>query len=399
MSSNFRLSAVEAEQICKRYDFYPRPGYRIKEILTFGRRCYHQSFYALKDVNFSLPPGQNFGVIGENGAGKSTLLKIISGITVPSSGSIRVDGKVAALLELGMGFHPEFSGRDNAYLNGYIMGFSKEEMNERIDAIVKFSELGEFIERPVKTYSSGMFVRLAFSVAMNVDPEILIIDEVLSVGDEHFQKKSLQKMMEFKEAGKTIIFCSHALYYVKQLCSQAIWLKGGEIAARGESGKVIEDYVNYQRGKDREEKTEKKEKKEKKPIAEITGIAVLDEKKQSVREINEEDDLVVRVKFKSKNPHLSFHLGIGIYRNDLIECFATTTQMDGLSPVKGKEGNVFEIVFEKITLLPGKYIITAVLFDETGLYVYDRKNLGGITINGSHLAGRGLCFLNHRWNF
>ena len=197
--------AVRASALTKHYAVYARPADRLIEMIT--RRPRHTSFAALQDVSFDVQRGETIGIVGQNGAGKSTLLKLLAGVTQPTSGTLQVQGTIASILELGTGFHPDFSGRDNAALNAAILGVSAEEIRRRLPAILEFSELGAFIDQPVKTYSSGMYMRLAFSVAVNIDPDILIIDEALAVGDGHFQKKCIDRIREFQERGKTILFC------------------------------------------------------------------------------------------------------------------------------------------------------------------------------------------------
>src|SRR5437762_1906392 len=208
--------AVHASERTKVYELYPKPLDRIIEAIT--RRPRHTVFPALQDVTFDVERGETVGIIGQNGAGKSTLLKLLCNVTRPTSGSLESRGTIASILELGTGFHPEFSGRDNAALNAAILGLSPAEVKRALPEILEFSELGVFLDRPVKTYSSGMYMRLAFSVAVNVDPDILVIDEALAVGDGYFQKKCIDKIREFQEQRKTILFCSHALYYITQIC-------------------------------------------------------------------------------------------------------------------------------------------------------------------------------------
>src|SRR5262245_50514875 len=204
--------AIVADGLTKVYRSYRRPADRLWEALL--RRPRHSELRALDDVSFTLPKGEGLGVIGENGAGKSTLLKVLCGVTQPTAGSLRVDGRVAAILELGAGFHPEFTGRQNAVLNAALLGLSEREVDAALPRILDFSELGDFIDRPVKTYSTGMAMRLAFSIATQVEPEVLIVDEALSVGDGYFQKKCMDRMLAFIRGGGTVLFCSHAMYYV-----------------------------------------------------------------------------------------------------------------------------------------------------------------------------------------
>src|SRR5213596_3452681 len=217
--------AVRSQELTKQYDIYPRPADRLIEMIT--RRARHTVFPALQDVTFEVEKGEAVGIVGQNGAGKSTLLKLLCSVTRPSSGTLEARGTIASILELGTGFHPEFTGRDNAALNAAILGLSPSDVKASLPAILEFSELGTFLDRPVKTYSSGMYMRLAFSVAVNVDPDILVIDEALAVGDGHFQKKCVDKIREFQESGKTILFCSHALYLISSICRRALWLDHG----------------------------------------------------------------------------------------------------------------------------------------------------------------------------
>src|SRR6266513_687708 len=241
--------AVRAVDLTKHYDIYPRPLDRLIEMLT--RRPRHTVFPALQDVTFDVERGETIGIIGQNGAGKSTLLKLLCGVTRPSSGTLEAHGNIASILELGTGFHPEFSGRDNAALNAAILGLSPSEVKRKLPLILEFSELGTFLDRPVKTYSSGMYMRLAFSVAVNVDPDILGIDEALAVGDGHFQKKCVDKIREFQEEGKTILFCSHGLYHVSTICKRTLWLDHGRVMRYGPSLDVVHEYETFLLQRDR----------------------------------------------------------------------------------------------------------------------------------------------------
>ena len=224
-------AAVVADHLSKRYRVYASPWDRLREAAT--RRPRHREFHALAGVSFLLEHGEGLAVIGENGAGKSTLLKILAGITAPTSGSLAVHGKVASILELGSGFHPEFTGRQNVVLNAAMLGLSEAEVRDKMPAIVAFSELGEFIDQPVKCYSTGMAMRLAFSIAIQVEPDVLIIDEALSVGDGYFQKKCMDRLQRFVGAGGTLLFCSHAMYYVSAFCRRALWLRRGRVGGAG----------------------------------------------------------------------------------------------------------------------------------------------------------------------
>lgn len=233
---------IDVKQISKQYKLYSRKSDRIKEAFSLTGKKYHKLFDALDDVSFTVNEGEMVGIIGKNGAGKSTLLKIITGVLTPTSGSMEINGKISALLELGAGFNPEYTGIENAYLNGTMIGFTKEEMDSKINDIIAFADIGEFIKQPVKTYSSGMFARLAFAVAINVDPDILIVDEALSVGDAFFQAKCYKKMSELKASGKTILFVSHDMGSVLKYCDKAIIIDHGKKVEEGDVEEMVDIY-------------------------------------------------------------------------------------------------------------------------------------------------------------
>ena len=228
--------AVSVRALRKVHHLYERPIDRLKQMLWKGSTQNYREFVALHDISFELPRGEVLGLVGRNGAGKSTLLQAVCGKLTPTSGTVAVRGRVAALLELGAGFNPEFTGRENIYLNAAVLGLKRGEIDERYDAIVDFSGIAAFIEQPVKTYSSGMYMRLAFAIATSVEPDILIIDEALSVGDGAFARKSFDRIMQLKNGGATILFCSHSTYQVEALCSRAIWLEAGRLKMIGDSG-------------------------------------------------------------------------------------------------------------------------------------------------------------------
>lgn len=240
-------SVINVQNVTKVYKLFNKPSDRLKEALSPVGKCYHKDFRVLNNVSFSISKGEMVGIIGKNGSGKSTLLKIITGLLKPSSGNIKVIGNVSALLELGAGFNPEYTGIENIYLNGTIMGYSKEEMDNKLEGIIEFADIGDFVNQPVKMYSSGMFVRLAFAVAINVDPEILIIDEALSVGDMRFQQKCFRKIEEFKR-NKTVLFVSHDLTVINKYCSRAIWINEGEVMEDSTPEVVSKTYQAFMLG-------------------------------------------------------------------------------------------------------------------------------------------------------
>lgn len=234
---------IKIKNVYKTFDVYLDKANSLKEKILFWNRNNKERREVLKDINLEINEGEAVALIGINGSGKSTLLKLMTKIIYPNKGQVETYGKLTSLLELGAGFHMDFSGRENIYFNASIFGLTKKEIDNRLDEIIEFSELGEYIDNPVRTYSSGMFMRLAFSVAINVDAEILLVDEILSVGDQHFQEKCLNKMKELREEGKTMVFVTHSLDSVKELCNRAIWLHNGEVKMDGEPEEVIEEYL------------------------------------------------------------------------------------------------------------------------------------------------------------
>ena len=237
--------AIKISNLSKKYKLFDNRIDRVKEALHPFKKKYHCDFYALTDINLEIKKGETFGIIGKNGSGKSTLLQLIAGVLAPTTGTIQVNGKISALLELGSGFNPEFTGRDNVYMQGAVQGFSREEINKKFDEILKFADIGNFLDQPYKTYSSGMMMRLAFSVAINIDPDILIVDEALSVGDMRFQMKCIRKMNSFKENNKTILFVSHDPGTVNNFCDRAVWLNDGKAVICGETEAVTKRYFSF----------------------------------------------------------------------------------------------------------------------------------------------------------
>lgn len=234
--------AISVKNLTKTYRIFGHPGDRIKQALTFGRMRFHREFTALQDVTFEIKKGETVGIIGRNGAGKSTLLQTICGISKPTSGIVQVKGRISALLELGAGFNPEFTGRENVYFQGAVMNLSREEMNARLANIIDFAGITEFIDQPVRTYSSGMYVRLAFSVAAHIEPDILVVDEALGVGDAEFQERSISRMKAMQRSGATIIFVSHSIPSIRNFCQRVIWLERGEVFQLGNAGNVCLAY-------------------------------------------------------------------------------------------------------------------------------------------------------------
>jgi ABC-type polysaccharide/polyol phosphate transport system ATPase subunit len=375
--------AVECTDVSVRFNRYHERGRMLRWTLIeyFKQRRKKESFWALRDVSFKIKPGETFGIIGENGSGKSTLLKILTGIIRPDLGMAKINGKVSALLELGAGFQPDLSGRENIYLNGSIMGLSRNQIHERFDKIVQFSELEAFIDTPIKHYSSGMYMRLGFSIAINVNPDILLIDEVLAVGDQSFQQKCIDQIRDFKKKGKTIIFVSHDLGTVNQLCSKAIWLQKGLVAARGHTQRVIDYYresvqknetarleQNHQEIED-----ERKERWGSKEI-EILRVEFLDANGNKVHSFKTGDSFTAKMYYSAKRRIEKPVFGAAIHRNDGTHVNGPNAKIAERVPeyVQGQGAVWFEI--KSLPLLPGTYYFTAVVYNYECNHPFDHHD-------------------------
>jgi ABC-type polysaccharide/polyol phosphate transport system ATPase subunit len=346
------VNAVEFERVSKTYAIYEKPGDRLRELVSPGRRSFHRNFQALADLSFSIRRGEVFCIVGENGSGKSTALQIVAGIMRPTSGTVAVEGRVSALLELGAGFNPEFSGSDNVYLNASILGLSKREIDRRYQAIEDFAEIGDFIRQPVKTYSSGMAMRLAFAVAINVDPEILLVDEALAVGDTWFRHRCMRKVHELRARGLTIVFVSHAMADVKAIGDRVLWLRHGRAVAVGEPEVVIPLYLasmneserQYSAGSDSDSAASVS--KPAVPVAdsipnidhrrgdgraEIFGIAILNEYGEPLHLMMPQSRILIRISFRARQDLCRPAVGF-LLRNHLgLEFTATNTEREGHS--------------------------------------------------------------------
>jgi ABC-type polysaccharide/polyol phosphate transport system ATPase subunit len=391
--------AVRATELTKQYNIYGRPIDRLIEFVT--RRPRHTVFPALQDVTFEVERGETIGIIGQNGAGKSTLLKLLCSVTRPTSGAIESNGTIASILELGTGFHPEFSGRDNAALNAAILGLSPAEVKQRLPAILEFSELGTFLDRPVKTYSSGMYMRLAFSVAVNVDPDILVIDEALAVGDGHFQKKCVDKIREFQRDGRTILFCSHALYHIASICRRALWLDHGSVVRYGPTLDVVHDYESFLLQRDRAHPASEGEPEHERPPTpvRIVDIAVCDSDGRPRDLFETRENIELRLRIHSEVASQPVHVIIGVHRSaDDLQCFAVGTHADGLPPLSGRNDYEFSVELKRVPLNRGAYSIIAFVGDEHALTVFDRRDIRpAFSIAGDRYEV-GLLSVDHRWS-
>ncbi len=388
----------------------------------------HEKFQALKGLSFEVKKGETISLIGENGSGKSTMLKLLAGISKPTKGEVITDGRISALIELGAGFHPEISGRENIFINGIILGLTKKKIEEKLDDIIKFAELEEFIDNPVKSYSSGMYMRLGFSIAINVDPDILLIDEVLAVGDASFVPKCLDKINEFKRNGKTIIFVSHDLSTVERISDKVIWIKEGLIHKHGYPKEVVDSYLEFIGKKDAEKAIEKhseqvekskedtnnssdenveaKEEESGIKVAKrwgskeisIDNVKMLDknEKEQYIFESNE--PFTIEFKVKSKKPQKDFIFGIGIFNPDGALCYGTNTDIeDFVSNTFTGEGTV-RIDIPDANLVNGKYFLNVAVHKWDG-YPFDYHHFLYTFNITSKYRDFGITRIKTKWGF
>lgn len=379
------MSQITVQNISKHFKIYERPRDRLLETLLRKQR--HKVFNVLSDISFALKDGESLGIIGINGAGKSTLLKILAGTLQASSGHFDMPGQVAALLELGAGFHPEFSGRKNIHLNASLLGVPEHNIVELENDIIEFSELREFIDRPVKTYSSGMYVRLAFSIATMVRPDILIIDEALSVGDLTFQKKCVQRMNEFKEQNKTMIFCSHSMFHVQELCETAIWLDKGQIREIGSSDAVVghyEDFCNNQKVynsivDESPSKTGDKTKAnaaQKTPDCKINSLSVKSLDGQEVISFTPLGNYVLEMTIDVLKDDIVGNFGFAFMKSaeEPVASFLTTdiSHVDK-GPFKKGDRFTISLTVNGLPMRVGDFYVLGGLADRSGLLWYERK--------------------------
>lgn len=381
--------AVKVDSISKCYYMYQKPEDRLKQMLLSklpGNKSFVKEFWALRDVSFEIKKGDTLGIIGRNGSGKSTLLQLIANTLTPTSGSIKVNGRVSALLELGSGFNPEFTGRENVYLSGSIYGIPKSEMDQKISEILDFADIGDFIDQPVKTYSSGMFARLAFSVAINVDPDILIVDEILAVGDSAFQAKCNRAFHKLSDEGCTVLLVTQDPYMVRNFCSKALYLKKGNVIAYGNPTTVTDKYLReIEQAQSRDIAVEdgliSKEQSQEMdlngdlvegPLFRIDEVKLLDESYKIVNKFYTGDDIILQFKYlnltKSSKEKVVFVFSL--YRHDDFYICGNTTLMDGLSPFIPKNEGVIEVRFPNIRLLSGEYKFRVAVDDERGIGIF-----------------------------
>lgn len=386
--------AIRAAELSKCYQIYDSPRDRLRQF--FSKAKLHREFWALKEVSFDVMKGEVIGIVGKNGSGKSTLLQLVCGTLTPTAGKIESRGRIAALLELGAGFNPEFTGRENVYMSATILGLGRDEIESKFEEIIDFSGIRDFIDQPVKTYSSGMYVRLAFSVATSVDPDILVIDEALSVGDGEFSRKSFDRIMKLKEAGKTILFCSHALYQVEALCDRAIWLNRGKMEIIADPAAVIVAYNAY---------LESEHAEEPQPASPASGSAAL--VKTTVTTDGDAGELqvksgtstvAIKVEFTFDPTLPTPAVAVMFLDATLRPVASASTRNDGLSVSCASPGRgSVSAIFERIPLLKGIYWVDIFLLCENAIHVYQHARMVAQLQVSQVGLEMGVVALPHRW--
>lgn len=386
---------ISVEALSKYYKLYSSPKSRLLEALHPFKKKYHETFYALDSMTFKIKNGETVGIIGKNGAGKSTLLKILTGVVQPSEGIIRVKGKIASLLELGAGFNPEMTGIENIYLNGTLMGFSRSEIDGKIKNILEFADIGDFVHQPVKMYSSGMFARLAFSVAINVNPDILIIDEALSVGDIRFQLKCMEKFDEFRKSGKTILFVTHDINAVKRFCSSCLWINSGKLEAIGNTDFVTDRYLDFLKSQDEINSVE--ELVVNNQIAEIVSLDIV-VNGGFTTEIKYGDDVTINICYMVHDDTIKQPvLGVAIHSIDNKYICGLNTLLDSIDIPWDKGMNQFKLKYNKFNIIGGSYFFDVALFEKNASVSFDYKSKYKKFIVSTPYIGEGVCILEHEW--
>jgi len=392
-------SAVIVEGVSKRFRVYHERNQSLKAAIMRGRRSVHEDFWALTDVGFEIPTATTFGLVGDNGSGKSTLLKCIAGILSPDGGQITSNGRMAALLEVGSGFHPELSGRDNVYLNGSILGMTRKEIDRKFDGIVDFSGVEHFIDQPVKNYSSGMYVRLGFSVAINVDPEILLVDEVLSVGDAAFQEKCAEKFTQFRREGRTVVVVSHSMASLRNMCDQVAWLDHGKLVETGPAKPVLERYSDSTRQDIRQGENGE--------VRWGSGEAMVDSVElisggSAAEKLRTGDKLTIRINYTAKERIENPVFGLSIESTDGAYLWANNTRdVPVPTPIRAIEGSgSIECLIPNLALQPGFFQVSASVVDTSTTHVFDYlRGAAQFSVDfGSPRESGGYLALDGRWS-
>lgn len=392
--------AIIIKNVEKKFRVFYDKGQSFKEKLIFTSRNRYEERSVLNGVSLNIKRGEAIGLIGHNGCGKSTLLKLMTRILYPDRGTISIAGRVSSLLELGAGFHPDMSGRENIYTNASIFGLTKKEIDGRLDDIIRFSELAEFIDNPVRTYSSGMYMRLAFSVAINVDADVLLIDEILAVGDANFQAKCFNRLKEIKASGTTIVIVSHSLSQIEQMCDRTIWLNDGKICAEGSPRDIHPLYMEFMgrnmKNPDVAGTAAGSMTRWGNQDIKISSVKLTDDNGNEGEPVRTGSSVTFSIDYEVINPVADVVFGIAIYRADGVHCYGTNTKIDRLSAFDIKENGSFSITIEKMNLLPAEYILDVSIENSESIPIdYYKDVLRFVTY--SSYEEQGCCRLDHRW--
>ncbi len=398
-----RQTTIILDHVTKRYKLYENPIDRVKEVFSLSKKSYGTEICVLKNISITMDQGDVIGIIGTNGAGKSTLLKLITGVLTPTSGHLQVYGKIAALLELGTGFNPELTGIKNIYLNGTMMGFSHDEMEQKLQNIIEFADIGDFINQPVKTYSSGMFARLAFAVAINVEPDILIVDEALSVGDIRFQMKCMDKIKSMMDSRVTTILVSHDINMIRRFCTKCIWLKNGKVQIYGKTNEVCDKYMDFLKMMDvpsmRKEPEMQLKQRAGDIVAEIVNIRLTDEAGRENQVFQIFQKMTVEVFYDVYDTEIEHPvLGIALKRMDDEYICGVNTLLDGTEIPWNYGRNYLKLIYQDgIRVLGGRYYFDVAIFDKTATvpiqYLAKAKEF---TVTAEYI-GEGVFIVPHEW--
>jgi lipopolysaccharide transport system ATP-binding protein len=382
---------ISAQDLSKTYKVYARPVDRLIEGLLRVQR--HTPFHALRGISFEVPRGEGLGIVGENGAGKSTLLKILAGITAPTSGDMQRKGSVASILELGSAFHGELTGRQNIVLNAAMFGLDRQQVADHTPDIIEFSELGRFIDQPIKTYSTGMVMRLGFAIATQVNPDVLLIDEALSVGDGYFQRKCMDRLGRYVDEGGTLLICSHAMYYISAFCSRALWLRDGMIEELGPTQQVVPRYEAFLDGKSARTA-------EAPEIVEATPTSparITDVRLTTGTTYRHASPLDLEILWSCEDPGLAFHLAVGLNRPDEVEVASFLSHRTGAGPWTGRTHYTVHLEIPSLPLVKKSFKLYIFLLAEDGLHIYDTRILeDAFTIEYDEYPF-GIVAIPHRW--
>ena len=399
---------IDVRNVKKKFRIYKDRGNTLKERLLFAARRKHEDHQVLKGISFQVRKGEAVGLIGENGCGKSTTLKLLTKILYPDAGTIRMTGRVSSLIELGAGFHPDLSGLENIYTNASIFGLSRKEIDERLEEIIAFSELEEFIDNPVRTYSSGMYMRLAFAVAINVDADILLIDEILAVGDAAFQAKCFRKLQEIKGKGTTIVIVSHAMAQIENICDRSIWIEDGVIRLEGLPRDVHPVYMERMskknhHGQDEGDDKAVVEKDEDGKLkrwgsgeAKMTDVSVIDAEGKKRYEYSPWEPFTVHIDYEAQKELKNVVIGLAIYRNDGAMVYGTNTLIDTAKPVELKEKGSIDLKVENLPVSNGTYVIDLALHKPDGFNYDFWRNICKLEI-ADKVQTPGEIALGHSW--